>query len=112
VGAAGAGAVVGAGVGAAVGAAVGAEGELAQTLQGRSVVVTGTIEGYTREEAEEAIVARGGKSPGSVSARTWVVVLGTEPGAAKLKKAEELGVPIVEGPQFEELLRRGEIPGT
>ena len=66
-------------------------------LQGRSVVVTGTIDGFTREEAEEAILARGGKSPGSVSARTWAVVLGTEPGAAKLKKAEEVGVPIVDG---------------
>jgi len=81
-----------------------------QTLAGRSVVVTGTIEGFTREEAEEAILARGGKSPGSVSARTWVVVLGTEPGAAKLKKAEELGVPIVEGARFQELLDSGEIP--
>ncbi len=87
-------------------------GSLPPTLQGRSVVVTGTIEGYTREEAEEAILARGGKSPGSVSARTWVVVLGTEPGAAKLKKAEELGIPIVDGSQFEEILQGGEIPGT
>ncbi|HLN43752.1 MAG TPA: NAD-dependent DNA ligase LigA [Acidimicrobiales bacterium] len=86
--------------------------ELPQTLQGRSVVVTGTVEGYTREQAEEAILARGGKSPGGVSARTWVVVLGTEPGAAKLKKAEELGIPIVEGPGFHELLDTGEIPGT
>ena len=68
-------------------------GDVPQTLAGRSVVVTGTLEGYTREEAEEAILARGGKSPGSVSARTWAVVLGTEPGAAKLKKAEELGIP-------------------
>ena len=83
-----------------------------QTLAGRSVVVTGTIEGFTREEAEEAILARGGKSPGSVSARTWAVVLGTEPGAAKLKKAEELGIPIVDGTRFQELLDRGEIPAS
>ncbi len=81
-----------------------------QTLQGRSVVVTGTVEGYTREEAEEAILARGGKSPGSVSARTWALVLGTEPGAAKLKKAEELGIPIVDGSRFQHLLDSGEIP--
>ena len=104
----------GGGVGAAAsGPGVGLAGqELAQTLQGRSVVVTGTIEGYTREGAEEAILARGGKSPGSVSARTWALVLGSEPGAAKLKKAEELGVPIVEGSRFQELLDAGQIPGT
>jgi DNA ligase (NAD+) len=104
-----AGSASGAAPGAAPAAASGAE--LPQTLEGRSVVVTGTIEGYTREGAEEAILARGGKSPGSVSARTWAVVLGTEPGAAKLKKAEELGIPIVESAHFQELLDRGEIPG-
>ena len=53
-----------------------AEDRAAQTLAGRSVVVTGTLEGYTREEAEEAIVARGGKSPGSVSEKTLAVVVG------------------------------------
>jgi DNA ligase (NAD+) len=90
------------------GAAAGVE--LAQTLAGRAVVVTGTLEGYSREEAEEAIIARGGKSPGSVSARTWVVVLGSEPGTAKLKKAEELGIPVVDGARFDELLDTGNIP--
>jgi DNA ligase (NAD+) len=75
-------------------------------------VVTGTLEGYTREEAEEAIVARGGKSPGSVSARTWAVVLGAEPGSAKLRKAEELGIAVVEGARFAELLETGAIPGA
>jgi DNA ligase (NAD+) len=88
------------------------EDEVPQTLQGRSVVVTGTVPDYTREEAEEAILVRGGKSPGSVSARTWAVVLGTEPGAAKLKKAEELGIPIVDGARFQELLDSGELPGS
>ena len=72
--------------------------------------MTGSIEGYTREGAEEAILARGGKSPGSVSARTWAVVLGAEPGAAKLKKAEELGIPIVQADQFEALLETGRAP--
>jgi DNA ligase (NAD+) len=87
-----------------------ATGGDAGVLAGKSIVVTGTLESHTREEAEEAILGRGGKSPGSVSKRTWAVVLGTEPGAAKLKKAEELGVPIVDGARFEELLATGEIP--
>ena len=73
-------------------------------------MVTGSIEGFTREEAEEAIVARGGKSPGSVSSKTWAVVVGAEPGASKLRKAEELGIPRIEGDGFEELLRGGELP--
>ncbi|HTZ09946.1 MAG TPA: helix-hairpin-helix domain-containing protein, partial [Acidimicrobiales bacterium] len=95
---------------AAPGPPAGGGGELPQTLAGRSVVVTGTVEGFTREEAEEAIVARGGKSPGSVSARTWALVLGSDPGTAKLAKAERLGVPIVDGGRFAELLERGELP--
>jgi DNA ligase (NAD+) len=81
-----------------------------QTLAGRSVVVTGGLESRTREEAEEAILARGGKSPGSVSKKTWVVVVGVEPGAAKVRKAEELEVPMIDGSLFEALLSSGEIP--
>ncbi len=101
---------VGAGV-ASPGAASGAgDAGFEQTLEGRSVVVTGTLEGYSREEAEEAILARGGKSPGSVSAKTWAVVAGAEPGAAKLKKAEDIGIPIVDGSHFEEILETGELP--
>ena len=96
---------------AAPGAAGDGDGEAgAQTLAGKSVVVTGTIEGYTREEAEEAIMRRGGKSPGSVSAKTFAVVVGTDPGAAKLSKAEALGVPVVDGRRFDDLLATGEIP--
>ena len=51
-----------------------------QTLAGKAVVVSGTLEGYTREEAEQAIVARGGKSPGSVSKKTFALVVGDSPG--------------------------------
>ncbi len=83
---------------------------LDQTLTGRSVVVTGTLAAYTREEAEAAIKARGGKSPGSVSKRTTAVVVGDEPGASKLTKAEELGVPILDEAGFETLLETGELP--
>ncbi|HEX3946704.1 MAG TPA: NAD-dependent DNA ligase LigA, partial [Acidimicrobiales bacterium] len=79
-------------------------------LAGRSVVVTGTVPGYTREEAEAAIVARGGKAPGSVSKKTYAVVVGEAPGASKTSKAETLGVPIVDGDRFDELLATGEVP--
>jgi len=83
---------------------------VALTLQGKSVVVTGSVEGYTREEAEAAIEARGGKSPGSVSSKTFALVLGSDPGASKLRKAEDLGVPVVEAEGFEKLLETGELP--
>jgi DNA ligase (NAD+) len=81
-----------------------------QTLVGKTVVVTGTLEGYSRDGAEEAIKDRGGKSPGSVSKKTTAVVVGEGPGAAKLAKAEELGVPILDEPGFEHLLATGELP--
>jgi DNA ligase (NAD+) len=83
---------------------------LEQTLAGKSVVVTGTLEEMSREEAEAAIVARGGKSPGSVSKKTLAVVVGESPGANKVSKAEELGVPMVDGEQFAALLETGELP--
>jgi len=96
------------------GAGGGAGGDFVdQTLAGKSVVVTGTLEGLTREEAEEAIMARGGKSPGSVSKKTFAVVLGDSPGASKLTKAQQLEVPIVTGvDEFKALLETGEIPST
>jgi DNA ligase (NAD+) len=84
---------------------------LAQNLVGKSVVVTGTIDGFTREEAEAAIKDRGGKSPGSVSKKTDAVVVGTEPGASKVTKAEALGIPMIDAAGFLELLETGEIPG-
>src|SRR5690606_11490395 len=57
-----------------------------RVLAGKSVVVTGTLRNYTREEAEEAIKARGGKSPGSVSKKTTALVVGESPGASKVTK--------------------------
>ena len=81
-----------------------------QVLAGKAVVVTGTLEQWSREEAETAIKDRGGKSPGSVSKKTYAVVVGAEPGASKLTKAEELGVPILGEAAFAELLDTGELP--
>jgi DNA ligase (NAD+) len=79
-------------------------------LAGLTVVVTGTLDGYSRDEAEAAIKARGGKSPGSVSKKTTAVVVGDGAGASKLTKATELGVPILDEAGFEHLLTTGELP--
>jgi DNA ligase (NAD+) len=81
-----------------------------QVLAGRSVVVTGSLEGFSREEAEAAIKVRGGKSPASVSKSTSVVVVGESPGASKLTKAESLGIPVVGEAAFVHLLETGELP--
>ncbi len=84
-----------------------AETRVAATLAGRAVVVTGTLEGYGREAAEAAIQARGGTSPSSVSKKTYCVVVGDAPGASKVRRAEELGVPRIDASQFETLLETG-----
>jgi DNA ligase (NAD+) len=84
--------------------------ELPQVLAGQSIVVTGTLEGWSREDAEEAIKSRGGKSPGSVSKKTTALVVGSEPGGAKLAKATELGVPVIDEAGFARLLETGELP--
>jgi DNA ligase (NAD+) len=77
-------------------------------LAGKTVVVTGSIEGYSREEAEAAIRAAGGKPGSSVSKKTDYVVAG--PGAgSKLAKAEELRVPVIAPERFPALLA-GELP--
>ena len=72
-------------------------------LAGKSVVVTGTLEGFSRPEAEEAIRAAGGKPVGSVSKKTDYVVAGESAGS-KLAKAQELGVPILDEEAFRRLL--------
>ncbi len=82
---------------------------LPKTLDGKAVVVTGTLAGYSRNDAEAAIKARGGKSPSSISAKTMALVVGESPGASKLAKAESLGVPILDQDAFEHLLETGEV---
>jgi DNA ligase (NAD+) len=72
-------------------------------LTGKSVVVTGTIEGFSRQEAEEAIRAAGGKAAGSVSKKTDYVVAGESAGS-KLARAQELGVPVLDEAGFRRLL--------
>jgi DNA ligase (NAD+) len=81
-----------------------------QTLVGLSIVVTGSLTGFSRDGAEEAITSRGGKSPGSVSKKTTAVVVGNDPGAAKVTKAEEFGLPILDEAGFIQLLETGVLP--
>jgi DNA ligase (NAD+) len=81
--------------------------ELPRTLEGKTVVVTGTLSSYSRSEAEEAIRLRGGKATGSVSKRTDFVVVGADPGASKVSRAEQLGVPLLDEEAFERILSTG-----
>ncbi len=67
------------------------------------MVVTGTLPGYSRPEAEEAIRAAGGKPGGSVSKKTDYLVAGESAGS-KLTKAQELGIPILDEAAFRRLL--------
>jgi len=72
-------------------------------LAGKTLVVTGTLPGFSRQEAEEAIRAAGGKPGGSVSKKTDYVVAG-EAAGSKLTKAQELGVPVLDEDAFRRLL--------
>lgn len=81
-----------------------AKNQSSQILDGQTVVITGSMENFTRESAEEAVIAAGGKPSSSVSAKTSFVVAG--PGAgSKLTKAESLGVKVIDEAAFIELLK-------
>jgi DNA ligase (NAD+) len=77
-----------------------------RTLEGMTIVVTGSMTDWSRDEAKEAITARGGRAAGSVSKKTTFVVAGDAPGS-KYDKALELGVPILDEAGFGVLLDRG-----
>jgi DNA ligase (NAD+) len=80
--------------------------ELGQALAGKRFVVTGTLEQFSRKEAEEAIRAQGGAVSGSVSRNTDYVVAGEKPGS-KLTKAQSLGITILNEDEFRRLLQSG-----
>lgn len=77
-----------------------------RTLEGMSIVVTGSLTGFSRDQAKEAILVRGGKAASSVSKKTAYVVAGDAPGS-KYDKAVELGVPVLDEDGFRRLLEGG-----
>lgn len=77
-----------------------------RTLEGLTVVVTGSLEGFSRDESKEAIIARGGRASGSVSKKTDFVVAGPNAGS-KLTKAESLGLVVLDEAEFVTLLENG-----
>ncbi len=83
----------------------------AELLAGLTVVVTGTLERFTREEAHAALEARGARIASSVSGRTSCVVAGASPGS-KVSRAESLGVPVLDEEGFLRLLREGAWEGS
>lgn len=81
-------------------------GDKPKTLAGMTLVVTGSLENFTRDGVSEAITERGGKAASSVSKKTDYVVVGDSPGS-KAKKAEELGVRVINEAEFMLLLEKG-----
>ncbi|WP_332761119.1 NAD-dependent DNA ligase LigA [Pseudarthrobacter sp.] len=82
-----------------------------RTLEGLTIVVTGSLPNFSRDEAKEAILIRGGKAAGSVSKNTSYVVAGESAGT-KLDKAEQLGIPVLDEDGFRELLANGPAPAA
>ena len=79
---------------------------VARTLEGLTIVATGSLDDFTRDSVKEAIISRGGKASGSVSKKTDYVVAGDNAGS-KAEKAEQLGVPILDEAAFKRLLDGG-----
>ncbi|MFL6023022.1 MAG: BRCT domain-containing protein, partial [Marmoricola sp.] len=77
-----------------------------RTLEGLTIVVTGSLVDFSRDSAKEAILSRGGKAAGSVSKNTDYVVVGENAGS-KADKAEHLGVPVLDEAGFARLLAGG-----
>ncbi|RAX47562.1 DNA ligase (NAD(+)) LigA [Arthrobacter sp. AQ5-06] len=80
-----------------------------RTLEGLTIVVTGSLPNFSRDEAKESILIRGGKAAGSVSKNTSYVIAGENAGT-KLDKAEQLGIPVLDEDGFRELLAKGPAP--
>jgi DNA ligase (NAD+) len=81
--------------------------EAPRILEGLTVVVTGSLEEFSRDEATEALQTRGARAAGSVSKKTDFVVVGDNPGASKFDKARALAVPVLDEAGFRLLLDKG-----
>lgn len=81
--------------------------EVEQSLKGCSIVLTGSVQNYSRVQAEDLLRSRGAKVTSSVSSKTTVLIIGNAPGSAKTSKAVSLGVKTIEGASFESLLQGG-----
>ncbi|HEX2420914.1 MAG TPA: NAD-dependent DNA ligase LigA, partial [Acidimicrobiia bacterium] len=77
------------------------------SLAGMTLVVTGTLESMSREQAEAEITRRGGKAVSSISKKTVALVVGESPGQSKVQKADDLGVPVIDEKRFLQLLAEG-----
>jgi DNA ligase (NAD+) len=82
------------------------ESKVPQNLDGVTVVITGSLDGFTRGAAKEAVLERGGRVTGSVSSKTTALIAGEKAGS-KLGKAESVGVPVLDENGFERLLSDG-----
>ncbi len=76
-------------------------------LAGVTLVITGTLAAYSRDDSKAAVEERGGKVTGSVSKKTTAVVAGDSPGGSKMTKAAELAIPVIDEESFERLLAEG-----
>jgi DNA ligase (NAD+) len=83
--------------------------QIEKNLAGTTVVITGTLNGFTRDSAKAAVLDRGGKVAGSVSSRTAALIAGENAGS-KLAKAESLGIPILDTEAFKAFLEDGTFP--
>ena len=77
---------------------------MSKTLEGKTIVVTGTVEGYTRNEMNALIISHGGISGDSVTKKTDILVIAEKPGASKVNKAAQLGTKTMTADEFKLML--------
>ena len=86
--------------------------EVTNLLVGKSIVITGDFVDFSRDDGRDAILKRGGKSPSSVSGKTYALILGENPGPVKFAQSVDRGIPMLGVSGFRYLLTHGHIEGT